>query len=184
MGLVAPRHVGSSLTRDGTHIPCIGRWILNHYATREVPEWTTLICNKKDEFQKHCFRWKKPATYNCLCMYVCIYDSIYMISWKRQPYSDRADQQLIWSQRCRELIDWKKTQWNFLGWLDSSISWLWRLLQNWYICQNVLNYTFKLANLTVCQLYFNKADFKKSKEKWSVVMLRLGWSIGCSGSTR
>ena len=25
MGLVAPRHVGSSLTRDGTHIPCIGR---------------------------------------------------------------------------------------------------------------------------------------------------------------
>ena len=36
MGLVAPRYVGSSWTRDGTHVPCIGRWILNHWTTREV----------------------------------------------------------------------------------------------------------------------------------------------------
>ena len=35
--LVAPPHVGSSQTRDGTCIPCIGRWILNHWTTREVP---------------------------------------------------------------------------------------------------------------------------------------------------
>ena len=37
-GLVAPRHVGSSQTRARTHVPCIGRWILNHCATREAPE--------------------------------------------------------------------------------------------------------------------------------------------------
>ena len=37
MGLVAPRHVGSSRTRARTHVPCIGRQILNHCATREVP---------------------------------------------------------------------------------------------------------------------------------------------------
>ena len=36
--LVAPRHMGSSQTRDQTHVPCIGRQILNHWATREVPE--------------------------------------------------------------------------------------------------------------------------------------------------
>ena len=36
-GLVAPWHVGSSQTRARTRVPCIGRWILNHYATREVP---------------------------------------------------------------------------------------------------------------------------------------------------
>ena len=36
MGLVSPRHVGSSRTRDGTRVPCIGRWILNHCATREA----------------------------------------------------------------------------------------------------------------------------------------------------
>ena len=37
-GLVAPWHVGSSRTRARTRVPCTGRWILNHCATREVPE--------------------------------------------------------------------------------------------------------------------------------------------------
>ena len=36
-GLVAPRHVGSSQTRAQTHVPCIGRHIPNHCATREAP---------------------------------------------------------------------------------------------------------------------------------------------------
>ena len=36
MGLVAQWHVGSSQTRDRTHVPCIGRQILNHCITREV----------------------------------------------------------------------------------------------------------------------------------------------------
>ena len=35
-GLVAPRHVGSSRTRARTRVPCIGRWILNHCATKEA----------------------------------------------------------------------------------------------------------------------------------------------------
>ena len=29
-GLAAPYHVESSWTREQTHIPCIGRWLLNH----------------------------------------------------------------------------------------------------------------------------------------------------------
>ena len=37
MGPVAPRHVGSSQTRTRTRVPCIGRQILNHCATREAP---------------------------------------------------------------------------------------------------------------------------------------------------
>ena len=36
-GLVAPRHVGSSQARARTRVPCIGRQILNHCATREAP---------------------------------------------------------------------------------------------------------------------------------------------------
>ena len=36
-GLDAPRHVGSSQTRDQAHGPCIGRWTLNHRTMREVP---------------------------------------------------------------------------------------------------------------------------------------------------
>ena len=39
MGLVAPRHVGSSWTRARTHVPCIGRRIRNHCATREAPSF-------------------------------------------------------------------------------------------------------------------------------------------------
>ena len=37
MGLVAPRNVGSSQIRARTRVPCIGRQILNHCATREAP---------------------------------------------------------------------------------------------------------------------------------------------------
>ena len=36
-GLAAPWHVEYSWTRDRTHVPCIGRWTLNHWTTREVP---------------------------------------------------------------------------------------------------------------------------------------------------
>ena len=35
-GPVAPRHVGSSQTRARTRVPCIGRQIPNHCATREA----------------------------------------------------------------------------------------------------------------------------------------------------
>ena len=36
-GVVAPWHVASSQTRARTRVPCIGRQILNHCATREGP---------------------------------------------------------------------------------------------------------------------------------------------------
>ena len=36
-GLAAPQHAGSSRTRARTRIPCIGRRVLNHCATGEVP---------------------------------------------------------------------------------------------------------------------------------------------------
>ena len=35
-GWVAPQHVESSWIRDRALVPCIGRWILNHWTTREV----------------------------------------------------------------------------------------------------------------------------------------------------
>ena len=42
-GPVAPRHVGSSQTRARTRVPCIGRQILNHCATREAPVHVFLL---------------------------------------------------------------------------------------------------------------------------------------------
>ena len=35
-GSAPPQHVGSSQTRDRTRVPCIARWILNHWTTREA----------------------------------------------------------------------------------------------------------------------------------------------------
>ena len=43
VGLVAPRHVGSSQTRDGTGVPCIARRILNLWTTREAQTHGLLI---------------------------------------------------------------------------------------------------------------------------------------------
>ena len=43
MGLVAPWHVRSSWTRARTGVPCIGRQILNHCATREALFFTSLL---------------------------------------------------------------------------------------------------------------------------------------------
>ena len=47
MGLFAPWHVGSSLTKDETHIPCFGRWILSHCTTPEVHN-LSLECKSSD----------------------------------------------------------------------------------------------------------------------------------------
>ena len=33
----------SSLTRDQSPLPCVGRWTLNHCTTSEVPRWAFLI---------------------------------------------------------------------------------------------------------------------------------------------
>ena len=45
IGLVAPRHVGSSQTRARTRVPCISRQILNHCATREALHIVFNVCS-------------------------------------------------------------------------------------------------------------------------------------------
>ena len=40
MGLVAPQHVGSQSPDQGSNpVPGIGSQTLNHWTTREVPQW-------------------------------------------------------------------------------------------------------------------------------------------------
>ena len=48
MGLAALQHVGSSHTRDWTHVSCTGRWILYHWATREAPVHILRTCEDTD----------------------------------------------------------------------------------------------------------------------------------------
>ena len=46
MGLVVPWRVGSSQTRNLTGVPCVARWIHNHWTTREAQKWTFKKANK------------------------------------------------------------------------------------------------------------------------------------------
>ena len=52
-GPAAPRHVGSSQTRARTRVPCIGRQILNHCATREAHQSALESC------PQICLSWRR-----------------------------------------------------------------------------------------------------------------------------
>ena len=61
-GLVAPRDMGSSQTRAWTCVPCIGRRILNHWATREVPQ-----CG---------YLWKGEKSWDVVAKEWCFYSKL------------------------------------------------------------------------------------------------------------
>ena len=54
-GPVALWHVGSSRTRAWTHVPCVGRRILNHCATREAPQNNVFMCKHDKSRGCTCF---------------------------------------------------------------------------------------------------------------------------------
>ena len=60
-GLVAPRYVGSSQTRARTRVPCTGRQILNHCATREAPMKQKPYCNNFNKDFKNGPHWGFPG---------------------------------------------------------------------------------------------------------------------------
>ena len=61
-GLVAPQRVESFWTRDWTCVPCIGKWILNHWTTREVlkSSWIEFLTqhNFLEIYPGCCIYWK------------------------------------------------------------------------------------------------------------------------------
>ena len=54
MGFVAPPYVGSSQSRGRTRVHCIGRQILNHWATREVKKLPFNIWGSCGPFSPRC----------------------------------------------------------------------------------------------------------------------------------
>ena len=64
--LVAPQHVGSSRTGDQTHVPFIGRQILNHCTTREVPSYfSTLECIQHMYLYQFAKKHEKDCVLHC-----------------------------------------------------------------------------------------------------------------------
>ena len=81
MGLDALQHMESSLIRDQTHVPCVSRWILYHWITREVPEYSFfffLISHISEIIMSSVFIYIVTKSrdfffymaYLCACMYV------------------------------------------------------------------------------------------------------------------
>ena len=62
MGLVALQHEGSSQIRDWTHVSCIGRRILHHWATREAPRISTSNPSFASFMFRYCLSCK---TFSC-----------------------------------------------------------------------------------------------------------------------
>ena len=49
---------GSSQTRDQTHISCIGKWILYHWATREAKTWIQVVSLEYSLRKYQCKGWE------------------------------------------------------------------------------------------------------------------------------
>ena len=58
MGLAAPRHVGSSRIRDWTHVSCIGRQIIYHWANQGSPRLYTLTTRRNNGVLSLCQTWQ------------------------------------------------------------------------------------------------------------------------------
>ena len=66
-GLVALRHVGSSQTGARTRVPCTGRRILNHCASRQVP-WILFKSPLSAGLLWHEHQWQKRVLPRCFQM--------------------------------------------------------------------------------------------------------------------
>ena len=86
MALVAPQHVESSLSRDRTHVPCIGRWTLNHWATRKVQKWREVYA-----FICCLAHWKRPCCWE---------------RWRQEEKGMTEDKMVGWHRRSngREMV--------------------------------------------------------------------------------
>ena len=84
-GLVAPRHVGSSRTRARTRVPCIGRQILNHWATREVRWFLFSFLNvfylSTVDLQCYVSFWCTAKWFSFIYICIYIYTRIYSFSY-------------------------------------------------------------------------------------------------------
>ena len=85
MSLVVPWSVGSSRTRDRTRVPCDGKRILNHWATREVQFYhflTGLLAVQPSSFVTKMFLSPPPPTYHWMISgYFPIHGSVNFAYW-------------------------------------------------------------------------------------------------------
>ena len=72
----------SSWIRDQTHVPCIDRWILTHWATREVQIPSIFVCVKRYLFFLHFWRILGWLPFSFNTKYFTPLSSCLHISWR------------------------------------------------------------------------------------------------------
>ena len=95
LGLVALRYVGFSRTRDQTVVPCIDRWILIHWTTREG--WTIFVFNEGESHQissRSCWIWQS----NTRCMHSGVARRVccHRLLKARLPFTDQQGRWGLW----------------------------------------------------------------------------------------
>ena len=101
-GLVAVQYVGSSQRRARTHVPCIGRRILNHCATREVPASHSFLI-----YQTSFFFFKLNSFFFLIITYLFIYFWLCWVFVSAQGLSPVAASGGHSSSRCTGLsLSW------------------------------------------------------------------------------
>ena len=110
--LVALQHVGSSRTRGRTRVPCTGRQILNHCATREARLITfnslffILVVALKDRLANYGLFQQRQATSSQLPAFVRLWAKTGFYIFKRLEENQKKNNislqvKIIWNPNCR-----------------------------------------------------------------------------------
>ena len=142
MSLVAPQHVGSSRTRNQTGNPCIGRQILNHCATREVP--VIFLINMASLLSKETWLWIMNAGNTMVGSY---FEHQLSLTWEK--LLKFLDFLLEKGEHQNTVSIWRNRHGNHL------------ILWNVYISRGFLN-NFMIINLELEHSVFNKCQLNNS----------------------
>ena len=76
-------HVRSSMIRDRTHVSCVGRWVLYHWATRETSkrhwERLQLILGVNLDDGLYCNHMKRPNVSEVRFLLICLFFFLHLL---------------------------------------------------------------------------------------------------------
>ena len=131
------RGILSSLTRDGTQVPCIGRWILKHWTTREVPGDRELAGNL-ESVHHISLKWH--------CAYLLPSRTLWGLLG-----TDSSSPILCFSSSLKHLITASDAQ--FLShFTDRKTSTKWKTVTTWWLwaCSPQVTWSLRIDNVNPC----------------------------------
>ena len=109
MGPVAPRHVGSSRTRARTHVPHIGRCILNHCATRKAQKSLAFLYTNDEKSERE-IKETLPFT---IATKIIKYLGINLLKEKKDLYAE--NNKILMKEIKDETSQWRDIPCSWIG---------------------------------------------------------------------